>query len=239
MQLQWRRGVPRARAVPSWVVVALALLAGCLSYPDSSERIDDDIVYTHRADRNFGLYRTFAVDPVVHLAVVQADGSIISSALEQAAADALVSQVVSNMKARGYEQVGSTQKPDVGLTLTAVSGLAAGVVSGGYYWGYYGYYWGYPGWGYYYPYQIAYAYRTGTLLIDLVDLVNSDGKYRGDGGIPNTDAGPPPGALPVVWTAAAYQADVDVANPTNAGVLKAQQAIDQAFKQSPYLVRSP
>jgi hypothetical protein len=229
-----------------WAAAALVLLAGCISYPDSSERIDDDIVYTHRADRNFGLYKTFAVDPVVHLAAVQADGTVEPATLDKATSDALVAQVVSNMKARGYEQVASSQKPDVGLTLTAISGLASGVVSGAYYWGYYGYYWGYPGWGYYYPYQITYAYKTGTLLIDLVDLVNSEGKFRQDGGIAAADAGtaPVPGALPVVWTAAAYKADVDVKNlndvitVSNAGVIRAQQAIDQAFKQSPYLQRS-
>jgi hypothetical protein len=38
-----------------------------------------------------------------------------------------------------------------------------------------------------------------------------------------------------VWTAAAYKAGVDVENVSNAGVKRAQQAIDQAFKQSPYL----
>jgi len=233
------RHVPRVSALASALAaVAVLCLSGCLAYPDSSERIDDDIVFTARAPQaDFATFKTFSIDPVVHLAKVLADGSIEPGMLDPTVSAALVAQVVLNMTQRGYVQVDSTAKPNLGLTLTTISGLTVGVVSGGYYWGYYGYYWGYPGWGYYYPYNVAYSYRTGTLIVDMVDLAKSDGLYPRDGGLPVVgDAGPPPpGALPVVWTAAAYKADVDVDNITNAGTLRAQQAIDQAFKQSPYL----
>ena len=235
---QCGRDVSRVRGLASVLagVAAVLCLHGCLSYPDSSERIDDDIVYTNRApEADFAAYKTFAIDPVVHLAEVQADGSIEPGTLDPAAAMTLVTQVVNNMTARGYVQVANTQSPQLGITLTAISGLQIGVVSGGYYWGYYGYYWGYPGWGYYYPYSVAYSYRTGTLITDLVDLAKSNGQFRRDGGVFDSDAGPQPGAIPVIWTSAAYKADVDVANPSAAGLQQAQRAIDQAFTQSPYL----
>jgi hypothetical protein len=231
-QLQGGRSAPRPLRIASCVAMAAALLlGGCFAYPDSSERVNDDIVYSQGAkDTDFGAFKTFAIDPSVHLAIIQADGTVESDTLDQEAADELVAQTVSNMEDRGYTQVAREETPELGITLTAISGLAIGVVSGGYYWGYYGYYWGYPGWGYYYPYQVAYAYRTGTLVIDLVDL-------KSTGGVPPAnDGGPPrPGALPVVWTAAAYKAAADIEEPSSAGVRLAQQAIDQAFNQSPYL----
>lgn len=232
MQTQGGRA-RRPLRLASWgAMTAVLVLAGCLAYPDSSERIDDDIVYTNGANNtDFGEYKTFAIDPTVHVAAVQADNSIDSETLDQEVADQLVAQTVKNLTDRGYTQVEATESPDLGVTLTAISGLAVGVVSGGYYWGYYGYYWGYPGYGYYYPYNVAYSYRTGTLVIDAVDLASTAGQLPA----PVGDAGPGPGALPVVWTAAAYKAGVDVDNVSQAGVKRAQQAIDQAFKQSPYL----
>jgi hypothetical protein len=213
------------------LAIAPLALTGCFAYPDSSERINDDIVFTNAAKQaDFTSYQTFAIDPTVHVAEVQADNSIESKTLDEDVAADLVAQVVSNMEDRGYTKVDQAAQPDLGITLTAIDGLAIGVVSGGYYWGYYGYYWGYPGWGYYYPYEVAYAYRTGTLLIDLVDLENTGGlpPDPGDGGIR-------PGSLPVVWNAAAYKAAADIQNASAAGVKQAQLAIDQAFKQSPYL----
>lgn len=227
-------GGPREKVWGGIAAAAMLLLSGCFGYPDSSERVDDDIVFTTRSEKvDFGSYKTFAIDPEVRLAEVQADNTVEPGTLDPATSAALVSQVALNMMQRGYVQVDVSAKPSLGITLTAISGLVAGTVYGGYYGGYYGYYWGYPGWGYYYPYPIPYAYETGTLAIDMIDLGVAEQVVRRDEA--TVDAGTGAGSLPVIWAAAAYKAGVDIEKSTPAGVKNAQNAIDQAFKQSPYL----
>jgi uncharacterized protein DUF4136 len=234
---QRSREVARSGTLAWMAAVAVLVLGACYGYPDSSERLDDDIVFTSYSDKaDFGSYKTFSIAPEVHLVVVKEDGSVESKNLDAASSAALVSQVVTNMVQRGYTQVDSSLKPSLGISLTAVNGRVDGVVSGGYYGGYYGYYWGYPGWGYYYPYPVAYSYQTGSLIIDMADLKGAASTLPLDaGGVVGADGGLTPGGLPVVWTAAAYRAGVDIEHISPAGVKAAQQAIDQAFKQSPYL----
>lgn len=217
--------------------VATGLLAaGCLTYPDSSERYNDDIVYTAHAENvQFGSFQTFAVDPEVHLATVEADNTVETGSIDKALGDAVVANVVSNMEKIGYRQVDAKDNPDLGLTITAISGLVSGTaVSGGYYWGYYGAYWGFPGWGYYYPYAVDYSYRPGTLIVDMADLNSARTKYPSEPDeMTSSEPNARPGGLPVVWTMVGYRAYTDQTSTQR--VQNATAAIDQGFSQSNYL----
>jgi hypothetical protein len=220
----------------SSILLATLCLTGCVFYPDSSESFDDEVVATHYdKDTDFGDFKTFAIDPVVHLATVNSDGSVDDEAVDKALGDPIIARIVSNMTSRGYQQVTKTGKPDLGISVTAFKGT---VIGSSYWYPYYGYYWGYPSWGYYYPYEIYYSYNTGTLLIDTVDLLSARKHPQPvlrDGGVP--DGGAIAGGLAVVWTGAAYKA-LNYEQATADAVRTAQKAVDQEFKQSPYLKRN-
>jgi hypothetical protein len=214
---------------------AALLVSSCRSYPDSSERYDDNIVYTaHASDVSFNSFQTFSVDPEVHLATLEEDDTVETGSVDKALGDMVIASVVSNMQQLGYSQVDAGDNPDLGLTVTAINGLVSGSVTGGYWWGYYGAYWGFPGWGYYYPYSVDYSYRPGTLIVDMVDLNSARKIYpsepdMSDPGAPNAR----PGGLPVVWTMVGYQAYTDQSSSVRAA--DATSAIQQGFAQSSYL----
>lgn len=211
----------------------LAVTPSCLVYPDSDERVDDDLVITTYAPKaDFESYKTFAINPEVTVFDTKADGEIEKEPADEDLAEKIVERLASKLEARGYERVESTESPDLGLTVTGLSGLVVGSVS---YWGgYYGWYWGYPGWGYYYPYDVYYAYEPGTMIIDMVDLKKASGEWpRPPDPMTKPDEEPTPGGLAVVWVMTGYRAYVD---DNKSGKLdQINDVIDQAFEQSPYL----
>ncbi|HKU44721.1 MAG TPA: DUF4136 domain-containing protein [Polyangiales bacterium] len=230
------------------VLVALLGTPACFFYPDSSERTDDDLVITAFSPKaDFSKYKTFAINPDVKLLETEADGDIEPGEADEDIAGPTIDSLIAHMEARGFKQVDNKDEADLGLTVTAIQGLVIGVDSYGYWGGYYGYYWGYPGWGYYYPYNVYYSYEPGTIIVDAADLIAAREKYPD--GIPTTpppsngngntseseipDEGPGPGGIPVAWTMAGYRAYIDDSDAVVVSQIKA--AIDQAFKQSPYL----
>lgn len=235
---KWIRGARRSmRAAPLLCALIAALgTPACFFYPDSSERVDDDLVITARKPKaDFGAYKTFAVSPTVKVLEVEADGDVETKDADPDIAEPVLERLVKNMKSRGYEQTDDKTTADLGLSVTAIQGLVIGA-SYGYWGGYYGYYWGYPGWGYYYPYPTYYAYEPGTLIIDMADLDAAREMYPD--GLPEkpadpSEGNPGPGGVPVVWTMAGYRAYVDDSDTVK--VTQANAAIDQAFDQSPYL----
>ncbi len=135
--------------------------------------------------------------------------------------DALIlARVRQNLTARGWveipeAQVSPANRPDVAVLVSAF--VAENTAVSGYppYWG-----WWYGGWGGYYPpywgYPCCYTvvqYTTGTLVIDMVETVDS-----GD-------------TSPVPW-AARMNGLVNNANVTSS---RLEKVIDQAFTQSSYL----
>ena len=220
------------------LTVSAALCAtACVAYPDSSERFDDDIVYTaHALEANFPSFSTFAINPTVLLATVKQDETVDKGTVDPSVADPVVASIASNMQQRGFRQVDPKDNPDLGLTVTAIDGLVEGSVTGGYWWGYYGTYWGYPGWGYYYPYDVDYSYRPGTLIVDMADLTGARSSYVGKSDEQPSSSGDSlmqAGGLPVVWTMVGYRAYVDASSTVR--VAQATSAVEQGFAQSTYI----
>jgi hypothetical protein len=206
-------------------VLALSPAAGCLSYPGAEERIDDSIVFSHyKKSADFQEYKTFAISTEIPI-ISEDDGEIERDTMDASDAADLLAETVKNLKARGYMQVERSENPDLGVTLSVLSGTVTT-----YYYDYWGYYWGYPYYYYYYPFTSSYTYDTGTLIVDMVDLKNAP---------PATpDAGPPgePGAirgqLQVIWTSLVYKV---LSSSESVNLQAAENGITTAFKQSPYI----
>lgn len=227
---------PIASALYSVAATTVLCLSACITYPDSSERLNDDLVFTgYSKEANFKQYQTFAIDPDISKAKVNADNSVETSTVDKTFGDEVVGRIASKLEARGYRQVGIHANPDLGVTVTAVSSTTIGVVSGAYWGGYYATYWGFPGWSYYYPYDTYYTYTPGAIVVDIVDLSKGGVSASEIKDAVMGDAGAPAGGLPVVWAMIGYKAYVDDNTSTN--TVSADQAIEQAFSQSPYLSR--
>jgi hypothetical protein len=210
-------------------IALAASLSACVAYPSSDERFDDQVVATgYDKSVDFSLFKTFAIDPVVHVIQNGADDTPELGTLDPKYADPIVAQVEKNMIAAGYQKVNADEYPNVGLSLTGINTLVTGTYTA--WWGY-GYYWGYPGYGYYYPYYYGYAYRAGSLITQMVDLTKSTPARRGDAGTEDIDGGPYRG-LPVAWSSIGYRVLEDSGT---ANLTWAKSSIDQAFLQSPYL----
>jgi hypothetical protein len=130
----------------------------------------------------------------------------------------VLNAIRSNLDARGYSRVAKNEDPDLGVNVIVVNdfNIFQELVYPNYY-GYPGnYYPGYYGYGSYYsyPYVNTYAYNTGVLIIELVDLKNRNAQNE----------------VRVVWDA--YLGDVYSTIDRNA---QSEEAIAQAFIQSPYL----
>jgi hypothetical protein len=232
MRRPWHCSAQSALLRSYWLggcVALAASLSACVAYPDSSERFDDEVTATGYDKRvDFTQFKTFSIDPVVHVVKNTGDGTPELVEMDPKYAAPLVDEVTKNMKAAGYEEVESNKHPDLGLTLTGINTLVTGTYTA--WWGY-GYYWGYPGYGYYYPYYYGYAYRAGSLITEMVDLKDMTSSGPGDDDAGAGHDGPIRG-LPVVWSSIGYRV-LDDNNTTN--VAWAKSSIDQAFTQSPYL----
>lgn len=210
------------------MLAASATASGCVAYPDSDESFDDDIVVTGY-DKNvaFGEFKTFSIDPTIKIVKLSEVGEPEITDMEEQYADPIIQAVRDNMEDRGYDEVPVEDAPELGISLTGINGIVTGTVGGWY--GYYGYYWGYPGWGYYYPYTYSYAYRTGSLVTELVELDKLPPPDEIEDG---EDNGDDIRAIPVAWASIAYQVLLD-GDAVNAAWAK--DSVDQAFAQSPYL----
>jgi hypothetical protein len=128
----------------------------------------------------------------------------------------VLQKVQSNLNALGYTRVDNNDNPDWRINVYVVNdfNLFQQVVYPSYYYpSYYGYGYGYGSY-YGYPYVNTYATNTGSLVLEILDLKNIT----------------PDNKVKVIWSA--YMGDV---YSTIDLVKQSQEAIDQAFTQSPYL----
>lgn len=185
------------------------LLAGC--YPQGPEFVEElDVVITsHKDEYNFTEKQTYAMPD----RIVKVTGNVVAGDDPEFIPDVVASQILdriaTNMEAMGYEQVGIDEDPD--LLLMPASWQTTTVFWWyDYWWWWYGGY--YPGWGY--PPMYASSYTTGTLVWSVIDpsVESADGNAISQ------------------WTAGINGLLVGTYDAA-----RVNKAIDQAFKQSPYL----
>ncbi len=194
------------------IVILAGLLAGC--YPAGPEYYEDyDIVLTNYNDQyDFASKGTYAMPDQI----VKITGNLVEGDAPEFIKDVYGTQILAkidqNMQALGWTKVDVSADPDVLVTPAAWETTTI------YYWyDYWGWWYGgyYPGWCCYYPYYPSYsALTTGTLVWTMLDPDQED-----IGGKPISQ-----------WTAAINGI---LRSTYDAGAVN--QAIDQAFAQSPYL----
>lgn len=206
------------------VLLALAcVLVGCLSYPDSNERVYDRIVVTRfKEGTDFGAYKTFSISPEV-IVFKQSGSKIEREPLDEGLAARLVDDTIAHLSDRGYTQVEQDDDPDLGVAISILNGEVTG-----YYSGYWCSYWGYPYASCYYPWYTSYTYNTGTVITDVLDLKTSPPT---DPDAPPPDPSDPVQQIDLLWTGAVYGV---LKSNVSANLEDALDGIAQSFAQSPY-----
>ncbi len=213
------RGSIRAPLVGALAGLAL-VIAAC--YPGDVSTVSElDVVATvHDSTVDFSTFSTFAIpDTVVQLFEDSAGSVELSHDFD----DLIISDIVRNMEALGYErELDPLSFGADAVLLVMMIGLenTSWYVSYPWwnYWGWYpgwGWWGGYPGWGWGYPgYVGSVTYETGTLIIAWLD--------------PNEPIEEEM-LLPVPWTAVVTGL-LGTGSTTTA--TRITSAIDQAFAQS-------
>lgn len=194
------------------------LMASCLAQPDVGDLVQDMVVQTnYEPTADFTAYNTYTM-PLDTIGLLS--NANTATAIINPYSKIITAAVKKNMDDTGHQRVNLNQNPDLGVNVYVVNDVSIfqSVSYPGYYGGYPGYYGGYGYQGYYgYPYLNTYATSTAVLVIELVDLKNTDPQTNR----PRT-----------VWVAnmgdLVTSVDQDV---------KVVEAIAQAFKQSDYLAK--
>jgi hypothetical protein len=202
------------------ILIIVIIFAGvnCKNLPPF-ENLSSDFVVLTKYDQaaDFTTYKTFAIKNSI--GVITGDPK--DSVWDDADAQAIINEVVSQMTAYGYTQVPVHANPDLGIQLMGLRNTTIYAIPPGYWWGYPGWgspcYWGYcGGYGYWYPYYYTVSVSTGTLIVEMADLKNSAAN----------------GKLNIVW---------DIVGNGQVGTSSAfivdpcMKTVVQGFQQSPYL----
>jgi Domain of unknown function (DUF4136) len=200
------------------VIISVVMgLWSCQTEPDNLKLYDEFVVSTNfDPEATFSSYATYAIptDTIGFVSDTNPNDTIlVARADNNYYPRKVLEQVMANMDDRLYNRVNRNENPDLGVNVYVVKDLNIfqQIVDPGYY---YPYYYGYGSY-YSYPYISTYAYNTGTLVVEIVDLKNVT----------------PDNKVKVIWNA--YMGDVYSAIDLTQQSL---EAIDQAFVQSNYLV---
>ncbi len=148
---------------------------GCSPKIDDISVEDLDItVTTHEEGTDFSSLGTYALADSVYIIAYDDDGNLIEDTFALENVDVIIiDQVRDEMTKLGYTEVDTSANPSVGIYISRVTNSVSGTGfvpgwCGGGWWGYPGYGWCYPGYGY------SYEYKTGSLLVDMIDLQSRD-----------------------------------------------------------------
>lgn len=196
-------------------VGAFFILSSC-EKQESVSTSDLDLVATvYDKNTNFKTKKTYSIpDSVVIVSDDEKPGTV--EYLNTANATAILNAINNNMKLYNWQKVDKANNPDV-ILLPSVSTSTTFYYY--YSWGYWGWYYpGYsPGWGWYYPgyYPPTLgSYTTGTVFMQMTDPKAVEAEK-----------------VPVIWNGVIN----GLVDNTAANTPRINAAIDQAFKQSPYL----
>lgn len=199
------------------IIAVLALVVSCYGDPDTDSLSSDLVVATDRdLQAEFQDFATYYISDTIPKITDDRNDTILvgAEALE------IVNKIKENLNNRGFTFVEKDQNPDMGIVpaILTVTNVNAGCTGwwGGYpgWWG--GPYWGYPGYNYYYPYCGYYSYDTGTISLDMIDLIHVDSSEN----------------LNLLWTGTMFGL---LSSSDAVNLDRSLDAIDQAFIQSPYI----
>jgi hypothetical protein len=225
------------------VVVSL-FSSACYDYHDDTYLDELDITFTYYdTTYNFQQNSTYAIrDSVGIISDYLSNNEIANFYKNGGGSDKIKEQVRANLNALGYSEVAGTANFDFGVNLVVMAVENTEYYYGwwyGYY-GYYGWYWGgwYPYYGYpWYP--VSVTYQQGALLMELVDgnslrayRIWADDKTQGE--IENADPDEVPD-VNFVWQALVSGV---AGSETSYNKDRAERGIDEAFSQSPYLIKN-
>jgi hypothetical protein len=204
----------------------LGLLASCAPTPPSDEALQSSIVVTLRAPQaDFSVYRTYHLRPVIRELTGDGTGT---ATLDSNIAQPLLDETHAQMNARGYTSQDTPSGADLALEMVYVSSQWISTYC--YSW-WDPYYWGYPGWSYYPYYNCgASTWQTNTLATMITDL-RSAGEPGNHAATPVTQ--PQQQVLGGIWFSGISGLAISASDSLQKGI----DGIDQAFAQSPYLVR--
>jgi hypothetical protein len=196
------------------------LVAGCGSPPPSEELLNQSVVLTKYApDANFAGFHSFFLRPEIR---TLGEGGAIDT-VDPDKAQPLLDATERNLIARGYVPV-AKDYAELAVELDYLALVSSATWCYG--WWDSGY-WGTPPSGYYPYYGCGTnVWRSDMLATHIVALSaarsNPDGNEGGEGSLPTT--------FSALWFSGVYGVGLDSRD--------AQQGIDQAFAQSPYLASS-
>ncbi|MDC1106456.1 DUF4136 domain-containing protein [Prolixibacteraceae bacterium] len=215
------------RLTKSWVTALSVALIPTLFSCDTQgpEYIEDyDLVTTtHEAKFNFSEPTYYEIpDTIVHIVP---EGTI-KDPITHEYDHHTISLIKEEMNTLGYIEADDTNNatPQIMLTVSAMSTSYVGVI----YYDWYDY-WGWYGWGNYYPwlgpgytpwypnYNSYYAYKIGSVIIQMMDMENADTENK---------------KLPIVW-----EANISGLLEGSDSYIQSriEKNIPQAFEQSTYL----
>jgi hypothetical protein len=200
------------------LIAALALLGWSCKPDDDAQRLLDQFVVSTSYDNTaqFGGYTTYSMSTDTIGFVSNNSNDTIITQKNDDYPRPVLQKVEQNLSAKGYTRVARNQNPDLYINVYVVNdfNIYQTVTYNNYYYpSYYGYGYGYGGYSGY-PSVSTYSSNTGSLVIEILDLRNVT----------------PDNKVKVLWSA--YMGDVY--SSINL-IQQSQDAIDQAFVQSPYI----
>ncbi len=236
-----------------WAVTgALALvislfMTACYEYHDETYLDELDITITYYdTTQNFQQYNTFAIrDSVGLIEDEMSDSEIAEFYKPGGASDKIKQNIREHFTSLGYTEVADDENYDFGVNM--VVAVIENDVYYGYpgwwydYYDYYNWYW----WGGWYPYYGypwyygSYTYQTGTLLVEMADgeSIRDYREWADDKTPAEIENADPEDVPPIKYV---WQGLVNgVAGETGSyNEQRIERGIDEAFTQSPYLVRN-
>lgn len=208
----------RIKTMLGIIAIGGVSMSSCKKLPPVGNLSDNFVVET-RYDTavRFENYNTFAIRDTIAVATENPKDSLWYDSNAQS----IITEVIKNMQAKGYKNVGLSEHPDLGIQLIGVRNVYLYGISPGYWWGYPGYvgpcYWGhcndYPYW---YPYWYSYSVSTGTLVVEMADLKNAEKDKK----------------VEIVWSALGSG---QIGDSKTFALDQCIRTVDQAFAQSSYL----
>ena len=190
------------------------LLTSCEKDPDTDKLNDDYLVLTnYDGSADFKDINTFYV--IDSILIIGNDTKVEYWKNENS--QKIIDAYNDNFISRGYTPVSKGKDADAVFQLSYINTTYYFNNSAGPWWNNYPGYWNWGGGGWYYPFSFYYTYSTGSIIGELVDRKSERSDKK----------------LTIVWNT--YISGLLYGN--NLSYYRTMNAINQAFEQSPYLVK--